>query len=78
MTDLQDALDEAQYVKFYDSGFVVAVWHGSHTVNFYSVVGDNELTPTDTMSIGDYATGETTLQEAQDAIERRFEEYREE
>lgn len=73
MGNLQEVLDEAKYVKFHDNGFTLAVWHGGHTVNFYSIVGNNEVEPTTCINVGDYETGETTLQDAQEGIETHFE-----
>ncbi len=72
--ELKHALDEAQYVEFHDPRFF-GVWHGGHTVNFYEIVDMNEAYATDTMSIGDYETGEVTLQEAKNAMKQKFNSF---
>lgn len=72
---LSEAMDEAKFVKFYQHTYV-GVWHGSHTINYYEVVYDSdELRPMDTQSVGDYETGETTLEEVKEAIETTFENW---
>ena len=63
---LKDALDEAQYVKFNDA-WSFAVWHGGHTVNFYSLV-EGQPMPTDSISVGDFETGEVTLEDVKERL----------
>lgn len=70
---LKEAIDNAQYVEYLDN-HNFAVWHGGHTVNFYqeSINNDTfglEVYPTHSMSVGDFETGEVTLQEVKEGID---------
>lgn len=67
---LQSAIDNAHLVKFANDRHF-AVWHGGHTINFYTKAGD-EIKPSDSISIGDFETGEVTRQEAHEAIEETY------
>lgn len=92
VSDLYRALDGAELVRVKDNDQIaqtIAVWRGSHTINYYDVYGRDDgdsqgmaisrpvVEPTDTQSIGDYETGEVTREEAEDAIETRFEQMEE-
>jgi len=71
---LDDVLDEVSYLKtrrLGDSGVILAVWHGGHTVNAYTydpADPDETIRPADTRSVGDYETGETTRDDAREAM----------
>lgn len=69
-----DAIDGARYVAKVNE-FTIAVWHGGHTVNFYGHDAARlpEVTPTTTISVGDFETGETTLEDVKDGIEAQEE-----
>jgi len=75
---LADVLDGAQYTEtrvVTPDSFAVAVWHGGHTVNFYTVAGVTpQLTadPTSTISVGDFETDEVTRGEVEAAISEHF------
>lgn len=73
---LKQAIDEAQYVRVFgpESAPLVAVWHGGHTINYYAVSPDGGFEATTAQSVGDYETGETTLEEVKEAIERQIED----
>lgn len=69
-----DVIDGARYVeKIHEFGF--AVWHGGHTVNFYAHDMSQlpEVTATHTISVGDFETGEVTLEDVKDGIEAQEE-----
>jgi len=74
--NLKIALNEAQYVEFHDETYF-GVWHGSHTVNYYVIIGENEVRPADTQNIGDFESGETTLEEAKEAMKSKFKSFEE-
>lgn len=71
---LDDVIDECQLVKTRrvgHSGVILAVWHGGHTVNAYTydpADPDETIRPADARSVGDYETGETTRDDARDAM----------
>ena len=78
MTTFADVFDGAKLVKVYDDHLPsksIAVWHGGHTINFYNVHGEPagiELEAVETISIGDFETGEVSREEAEEAIEREW------
>lgn len=69
--ELKEAIDGAQYVEYLDNRRF-AVWHGGHTVNFYIEYWSDslnlEVEPIDTISVGDFATGNVSLDEVKDGI----------
>lgn len=71
MSHPQDVFDEARYVEFSEDGLIVAVWHGSHTINVYEV-HSGVYEPVDAIGVGDFVTGETTLQDVKDGIQILF------
>ena len=77
MTTFHDAFDGAELVRVCDDPHpneLVGVWHGGHTVNFYTVEYHDGLDvhPISTRSVGDYETGEVTREEVEEAIENKF------
>jgi len=72
---ITQVLDGARHVETrHDAGSLheFAVWHGGHTVNFYQVKRDGfpiQVFPTHTVSVGDYETGEVSLDEVREAID---------
>jgi len=75
---LKDALDDARYVDARERGGIteIWVWHGGHTVNFYREALDPEprgtLHPSTCISVGDFETGETTLEDVREGIESHY------
>lgn len=70
-SDILDVVDGARYVeKIGVTQF--AVWHGGHTVNFYSTEGITAH-PTTSISVGDFETGEVTLEDVKEGIEAETE-----
>jgi len=76
MTDLYAVLSGAHGVWSASRGTQavdIAVWHGGHTVNSYLVQASMDgfvVNPTGTASVGDFATGETSRDQAKEAAER--------
>lgn len=72
---LHDILNGARLVRVRDGELVgeqIAVWHGGHTVNYYSVrpTADGlEIDATHSTSVGDFETGEVTHWEVEQNIE---------
>lgn len=72
---LQEALDGARYVETRGPELspVIWVWHGGHTVNGYMFKGGTEappkLHPGKVISVGDFKTGEVTVEDVKEGIE---------
>lgn len=69
---LKSAIDGAKYVEYLDD-YTFAVWHGGHTVNFYQESMNSQtilkVVPTHSISVGDFATNEVSLEEVKEGIE---------
>lgn len=76
---LLDAIDGARLVITDTEMHCLAVWHGGHTINFYTTGLDgHDVEPTTCINIGDFAEPPeaVTRREARDAIQETFEEQR--
>lgn len=73
---LSEAVDEAQYVTVSSDRRLMAVWYGTNSVTFFLIEDPSEIAIVDSVSIGEYAFGETTREQAIETIESVFAEYR--
>lgn len=72
--NIRKATDKAQYVEWLND-YTFAVYHGGHTVNFYSFdPNTGNVEPTTCKNVGSFENDSASLQEVKDAIKREKEE----
>jgi len=71
---MAETIDQAQYVEVLDPDNELtryAVWHGGHTVNVYETLPackGNNVVPARTFNVGDFETGEVTIEDVKEGI----------
>lgn len=66
---LKEATDKAKYVEWIND-YAFAVWHGGHTVNFYSLTPEMKVRPTNSISVGSFEKESATIQEVKEALKK--------
>ncbi|ADJ14625.1 hypothetical protein [Halalkalicoccus jeotgali] len=74
--ELDEAIDEAQYVAVSADRRLMAVWYGAQTVTVFLIEDPAAIAVVESVPIGEYRFGETSREDARETIESIFEEYR--